>query len=85
VDSPHSDGEEVTNSNNSKTVVQILVDVYPRALEVNDGKTGLFPFMIAATPKALHTSNELEDECTKQLETVYQLLLKAPTMLCHHF
>ena len=59
------------------------MDVYPRALEVQDGKTRLFPFMIAATPKALDTLNELEIDCTKHLETVYQLLLKAPTMLCH--
>jgi len=75
----------VANNNCNSSTVQMLVGACPSALEVRDGKTGLFPFMIAATPKkTLDTFNELKNgECTKQLETVYQLLLKAPTMICH--
>jgi len=75
---------QVVGRDNSKSMVQILVDAYPRALEIQDGKTRLFPFMIAATPKALLIDEEQEGICTMQLETVYQLLLKAPTMLCRH-
>lgn len=72
------------HDDNSNTVVHMLVDACPRALEVQDGETRLFPFMVAATPKkalgALGTSNE----CTRQLGTVYHLLRKAPTVLCHN-
>jgi len=76
--SPKKD-DQCDQSDNSSTVVQMLVDACPHALEVKDGATQLFPFMIAAIPKkALGTSNE----CTRQLGTVYHLLLKAPTMLC---
>lgn len=69
------DGSE---EGNHKNVAHALVDVYPRALEIRDGPSRLLPFMIAATPKALEEPNESEKECTKQLETIYHLLLKAP-------
>ena len=63
-------------------VPQSLMDVYPRALEIKDSKTGLLPFMIAATRKSLDVSNVSEDEgCTTQLQTIYQLLLKAPNAI----
>ena len=63
-------------------VPQSLMDVYPRALEIKDGKTRLLPFMIAATRKSLDVSNVSEDEgCTTQLQTIYQLLLKAPNAI----
>ena len=72
------------DSDKSNTVVQMLVDAYPRALEVQDRERHLFPFMIAATPKKLVGSFGTSNECTRQLETVYNLLRKAPTVLCHH-
>jgi hypothetical protein len=59
-----------------------LLDVYPRALEIKDGQTGLTPFMIAATRESSDVSNVSEDEgCTRQLQTIYQLLLKAPNAI----
>mmetsp|Transcript_33296 Transcript_33296/g.70929 ORF Transcript_33296/g.70929 Transcript_33296/m.70929 type:complete len:797 (+) Transcript_33296:166-2556(+) len=71
------------NEDNGNSVVQMLVDAFPQALEVRDGKTGLFPFMIAASSSkvARATGDGENDSCTKHLETVYQLLLRAPTML----
>ena len=63
-------------------VPQSLMGVYPRALEIKDGKTGLLPFMMAATRKSSDGSNVPEDEgCTRQLQTIYQLLLKAPNAI----
>jgi hypothetical protein len=59
-----------------------LLDVYPRALEIKDGQTGLWPFMIAATLESSDVSNVSEDEgCSRQLQTIYQLLLKAPNAI----
>jgi hypothetical protein len=63
-------------------VLQSLLDVYPRALEIKDGKTELLPFMIAATRKSSDRSNITEDQgCTRQLQTIYELLLKAPNAI----
>ena len=63
-------------------VPQSLMDVYPRALEIKDDKTGLLPFMIAATRESSDVSNVSEDEgCTRQLQTIYQLLLMAPNAI----
>ena len=64
----------------SSNVVQLLVDVCPRTLEIKDGKSELYPFMIAATAKDTSES-EVEEEDTKQLETIFQLLLKAPNTI----
>jgi hypothetical protein len=73
------DGE---NEVGDSLVPQSLMDVYPRALEIKDGKTGLLPFMIAATLNNSDESNESVNEgCTKQLQTIYLLLLKAPNAI----
>ena len=64
----------------SYNVVQLLVEVCPRTLEIKDDNSGLYPFMIAATAK--DTSGlETEEEDIKQLETIFQLLLKAPNTI----
>ena len=60
--------------------VGLLVEAYPRALETKDSLSGLYPFMIAAA-STRGASNEVEEECPRQLETVYQLLLKAPNAI----
>ena len=81
VDGGDTDNKEEysTDERYSFNVAQALVDVYPRALEIKDGKSGLLPFMIAATPKVCY---ELENnECTKQLETIFQLLMRAPNAI----
>jgi len=64
----------------SSNVVQLLVDVCPHILEINDGNSGLYPFMIAATAEDTSES-EVEEEDTKQLDTIFQLLLKAPNTI----
>ena len=64
-----------------KSAVRLLVETYPRALETKDPISDLYPFMIAASTKTRGASNEAEEECPRQLETVYQLLLKAPNAI----
>ena len=81
VDGDDTDNKEQysTGGRYSYNVAQALADVYPRALEIKDGKSRLLPFMIAATHKACY---ELEnEECTKQLETIFQLLVRAPNAI----
>ncbi len=74
-----SNGE---NDVGDSLLLQSLMDVYPRALEIKDGETGLLPFMIAATPKSPKESNETGNEgCTRQTQTIYWLLLKAPNAI----
>jgi hypothetical protein len=74
-----SDGDDEAGGS---VVLQSLIDVYPRALEIKDGKTGLLPFMIAATPKSPEESTKSENGgCTRQVQTIYQLLLKAPNAI----
>ena len=75
------------------SVIQTLVHACPQALETKDTKSGLFPFMIAATQKAKAVDDDDDDvapdteeeddefSAEQQLETVYQLLLKAPNVV----
>ena len=75
--------EDITEDDSykqSSNVVQLLVDVCPYALEIKDGISGLYPFMLAATAKDTSES-DVEEEDTKQLETIFQLLLKAPNTI----
>lgn len=75
-------GSDGDNKAGDSLVLQSLMDVYPRALEIKDGKTGLLPFMIAATPKSPKELTESENGgCTRQVQTIYQLLLKAPNAI----
>ena len=75
--------DDITESDSykqSSNVVQLLVEVCPHALEINDDISGLYPFMIAATANDTSES-EVEEEDTKQLDTIFQLLLKAPNTI----
>ena len=76
--------DDITEGDSDKyisyNVVQLLVEVCPHALEIKDCTSGLYPFMIAATAKDISES-EVEEEDTKQLETIFQLLLKAPNTI----
>jgi len=59
-----------------------MIDIYPRALEIKDGKTRLLAFMIAATRKSSDESNlSVNEGCTMQLQTIFPLLLKAPNAI----
>lgn len=69
--------DDGTEDSNSYNVVQSLIEVYPRALEVKDDTSGLLPFMIAALPKESSSASE-NQECTKQIETIFQLLCRDP-------
>ena len=76
--------DDITEGNSDReisyNVVQLLVDVCPCALEIKDGISGLYPFMLAATAKDTSES-EVEEEDTKQLETIFQLLVKDPNTI----
>ena len=80
VDNDDDITEGDSDRQSSSNVVQLLVEVCPHALEIKDGTSGLYPFMIAAIAKDTSES-EVEEEDTKQLETIFQLLLKAPNTI----
>lgn len=57
--------------------VNALVEKHPRSIAMRDPVTGLFPFMLAAAS----SSRTNEQDETKSLSTIFQLLQKDPTVL----
>jgi len=59
-------------------IINTLIDANPQSLLVRDYKTGLFPFMIAAT-----SNTEGANESTRELETIFRLLLESTEVISY--
>lgn len=68
-------------------VVEKLFSLFPSALMMKDGKSCLYPFMVAALPKPDHCLRKLEvdlaDVSCQQLTSTYELLIADPTLVSH--
>ncbi|KAL7482454.1 hypothetical protein ACHAW6_008131 [Cyclotella cf. meneghiniana] len=64
-------------------IIESLIDAYPRALESRDGKTGLYPFMLAAAAATNKWSSgdDYDENCLSRVETVYRLLARNPAVI----
>jgi hypothetical protein len=59
-------------------IIDTLIDANPQSLLIRDKETGLFPFMIAAT-----SNTEGVNEGTKELETIFRLLIESAEVISY--
>jgi hypothetical protein len=62
-------------------IIESLIDAYPRALESRDGKTKLYPFMLAAAKNEWSSGDDYEQNCLSRVETIYRLLARNPAVI----
>ena len=75
-----TDGESDTTdaARQNLRIINALVEANPQSLLIRDRKTGLFPFMIAAT-----SNRDGANNCTKELETIFRLLLESAEVISY--
>lgn len=75
-----ADGESNTTDTTHQNlcIMNTLIDANPQSLLIRDRKTGLYPFMIAAMSNTDGANN-----CTKELETIFRLLLESAEVISY--
>lgn len=72
------DSNSTDTAHQDPHIIDTLIDANPQSLLIRDKETGLFPFMIAAT-----SSTEGVNESTKELETIFRLLIESAEVISY--